>query len=118
MKYIYLLSDTPITVRRRLSAELNLEDLLRGNRERFLNLASANPQIIDCVSGDTLTFAFSQPDYSFHISLEKSSFISKLRFFVKIFFYSKTSFFASFSQLCSSELPATLVRRFYTESCL
>jgi hypothetical protein len=57
-----------MTFHRRLSAELNLEELLRGNRERFLNLASANPQIIDCVSGDTLTFAFSQPDYSIHLS--------------------------------------------------
>ncbi len=65
---IYLLADILMTVHRRLSAELNLDELLRGNRERFLNLASANPQIIDCVSGDTLTFAFLQPYYSIHIS--------------------------------------------------
>jgi hypothetical protein len=77
-----------MTVRRRLSGELNLEDLLRGNRERFLNLASANPQIIDCVSGDTLTFAFS--DYSF-ISLQKN-FLSQQNLNV---------FFVGFSQVCS-----------------
>jgi hypothetical protein len=78
-----------------------LEELLRGNRERFLHLASANPQIIDCVSGDTLTFVFLQLNYSIHISLEKSSFTVK------------PGFFRWF--LASMFLRVTLARRFFTE---
>jgi hypothetical protein len=41
-----------------LSAELSVDELVRGNTARFVHLVSVSPQILDCVSGQQQAFSF------------------------------------------------------------